>query len=207
MGGGKPKSLASLGRPRGIPVAVSPDNKDVLLVKSDLMFPRRDQDIYVVSLNGQSENQQPHPFIQRNHNQRLARWSPDGQWIAYTSDESGRWEVYVEPYPGPRPKVMVSTEGGFQPVWSRDGKELYYRSEDKVMGATFETEPEFKVTRIEQLFEGQYLCRVDHTDYDVAPNGCFIMIREPEESAPLGINVTLNWFEELKRLVPPEGDR
>ena len=204
MGGGEPELLVSLGRPAGIPVACSRDETEVLLVLSDLMYPRRDQDMYVVSLDRQDENQQPRPFIQRNHNQRLGVWSRDGKWIAYTSDESGRWEVYVEPYPGPGPKTMVSTEGGFQPVWSRDGKELYFRSGDKVIAATVEMEPEFKVIRIEQLFEGQYLCRVDHRDYDVAPDGRFLMIREPEESAPLGIHITLNWFEELKRLVSPD---
>ena len=203
MSGGEPELLASLGRPAGIPVACSLDETEVLLVLSDLMYPRRDQDMYVVSLDRQDENQQPRPFIQRNHNQRLGVWSRDGKWIAYTSDESGRWEVYVEPYPSPGPKTMVSTEGGFQPVWSRDGKELYYRSGDKIIAATFESQPEFKVIRMEQLFEGRYLCRVDHTDYDVAPDGRFLMIREPEESTPLGINITLNWFEELKRLVPP----
>ncbi|MBN2316607.1 MAG: PD40 domain-containing protein, partial [Sedimentisphaerales bacterium] len=146
------------------------------------------------------------PFIQRNHNQRLGQWSPDGKWIAYTSDESGRWEVYVEPYPGPGPKFMVSTEGGFQPVWSRDGKELYYRSRNKIIAATIETDSEFKINRLEPLFEGQYLFRVDHRDYDVAPDGRFLMIRDPEETKPLGIHVTLNWFEELKRLAPPDGD-
>ena len=124
MGGGDPELLASLGRPAGIPFASSPDKNEVLLVITDLMYPKRDQDIYVISLSGKRENQQARPFIQRNHNQRLGLWSPDGQWLAYTSDETGRWEVYVEPYPGPGSKIMVSTEGGFQPVWSRDGDEF-----------------------------------------------------------------------------------
>jgi serine/threonine-protein kinase len=206
MGGGQPERLASLGRPAGIPAAGSPDNTEVLLVITDLEYPRRDQDIYVVSLDGQSENLQARPFIQRNHNQRLSLWSPDGRWVAYSSDESGRWEVYVEPYRSPGPKIMVSTAGGFQPVWSQDGRELYYRYEDKVMMATVETEPEFKVTRTEKLFDGRYLCRVDHTDYDVAPNGRFLMIQEPEQSSPLGINITLNWFEELKQIAPAQTD-
>jgi len=206
MSGGEPERLASLGRPAGIPAAGSPDNTEVLLVITDLEYPRRDQDIYVVSLDGQSDNQQARPFIQRNHNQRLSLWSPDGRWVAYSSDESGRWEVYVEPYRGPGPKIMVSTEGGFQPVWSQDGRELYYRYEDKMMVASVETEPEFKVTRTEQLFEGRYLCRVDHTDYDVAPDGRFLMIQEPEQSSPLGINITLNWLEELRQIAPGETD-
>jgi serine/threonine-protein kinase len=200
MSGNEPELFGMMA---GTPIACSPDNNEILLVLSDFRYPRRDQDMYVVSLDKRDENRQPRPFIQRNHNQRLGQWSPDGRWIAYNSDESGRWEVYVEPYPGPGPKVMVSTEGGFQPVWSRDGKELYYRCGKKVIAATIETESEFKVNRLEPLFEGHYLFRVDRRDYDVAPDGRFLMIREPEESTSLGIHITLNWFEELKQLIAP----
>ena len=74
-----------------------------------------------------------------------------------------------------------------------------------MIAATIETEPEFRVTSSEVLFEGRYLTSVYH-NYDVAPDGRFLMIQEPQESTPLGINVVLNWFEELKRLVPPEKD-
>ncbi|GAI98958.1 unnamed protein product, partial [marine sediment metagenome] len=111
-----------------------------------------DDDIYVVLLDKQDQMSHSHPFFQRNHNQRHGIWSPDGHWIAYASDESGRWEVYVEQYPGSGVKTMISTEGGFQPVWSRDGKELFYRSGDKMIAASIETQPEFRVTRIEELF-------------------------------------------------------
>ena len=93
---------------------------------------------------------------------------------------------------------MISTEGGFQPVWSRDGKELFYRSGDKMIAAQIEAQPEFRVTKIEELFEGKYLSRVNRRDYDVSPDGRFLMIRESQASTPLGINVVLNWLGELK---------
>jgi len=197
-GSGEPELIATFENPPGVPVACSPDGSEVLVAWSDPKHPMWDDDIYVVLLDKQSRMSKSRPFVQRNHNQRHGVWSPDGRWIAYASDESGRWEVYVEQYPGPGVKTMVSTEGGFQPVWSRDGKELFYRCGDKMIAAQIETQPEFRVTRIEELFEGKYLCRVNRRDYDVAPDGRFLMIQKPQASTPLGINVVLNWLGELK---------
>ena len=114
----------------------------------------------------------------------------------------------MEPYPGPGPKIKISTEGGYEPKWSRDGKELFYRNAvgDRVTAATIETEPEFRVIGYEELFEGKYLTG-ESNHYDVAPDGRFLMIQESEESTPPCIHVVLNWFEELKRLVPVEEAR
>ena len=92
---------------------------------------------------------------------------------------------------------MISTEGGQLPVWSRDGKELFYRWADRMMAATVETEPEFRVIEYKELFE-----TINFRDYDVAPDGRFLMIQDPQEPTPFRINVVTNWFEELKRLVP-----
>jgi len=72
-----------------------------------------------------------------------------------------------------------------------------------MIAATFETEPDLRVTQFGELFEGRYLCNIITRSHDIAPDGRFLMIQEPQESTPLGINVVLNWFEELKRLVPP----
>ena len=202
MAGGEPELFATLEELVGMPVACSPDGKELLIVWSDPNHPRWDNDIYLVSLDKQNGKNQPRPFIQRNHNQRHGVWSPDGRWVAYASDESGRWEVYVEPYPGPGPKTMISTDGGYQPLWSRDGKELFYRCGYKMIAGTIETKPEFRVTRYEVLFEAPYLCRVNRIDYDVAPDGRFLMIQDSQEPTPVSVNVVLNWFEQLKRLAP-----
>ncbi len=205
-GSGEAELLATLEEPVGAMTSCSPDGKEFLFARSDPKYPRLDQDIWVVQLKQNGEHSQ-RPYIQRDINQREAVWSPCGRCVAYSSDESGRWEVYVEPYPGPGPKVPVSTEGGQQPMWSRDGKELFYRNGNKMMAAAVETEPQFRVTGYIELFEGRYLSTASLQNYDVAPDGRFLMIQEPTESATLGINVVLNWFDEMKRLVPGEKDQ
>ncbi|MHC4354572.1 MAG: hypothetical protein ACYS0H_17850, partial [Planctomycetota bacterium] len=129
----------------------------------------------------------------------------DGKWVAYASDESGRWEVYVEPYPGPGAKTMISTDGGHQPLWSRDGTRLFYRSDDKMMAVAVKTKPAFDVTDVRELFERRFLSRINYRSYDVTSDDTFLMIQEPQEPAPLGINIVLNWFEELKR--PAESEQ
>ena len=68
------------------------------------------------------------PFLRTPFNETAPRFSPDGRWLAYISDESGRFEIYVQPYPGPGGKWQISTEGGTEPVWNPNGRELFYRS-------------------------------------------------------------------------------
>ena len=207
-GSGEPELLAAFEGIMARPSCCSPDGKEVLVTRWDYdpNNPRWDNYICVVLLE-QNEEYHVRPFIRRKHVQRQGVWSPDGRWVAYASDESGRWEIYVEPYPGPGPKTMISTTGGYQPAWSRVGKELFYRSglgNRKMIAATFETEPDFRVTGSEELFKGQYQRHIQWRNYDVAHDGRFLIIQEPQEATPLGINIVLNWFEELKRLVPPE---
>ena len=116
-------------------------------------------------------------------------------------------EVYVQPYPGPGGgKWQISTEGGEEPVWARNGRELFYRSGDRMMVVDVITEPTFSPGTPEVLFEGQYLKSTYFVAaYDVAPDGQrFVMIKptsEQQESVKQ-INVVLNWFEELKQRVP-----
>jgi Tol biopolymer transport system component len=146
----------------------------------------------------------PRPLLHESWREGLAVFSPDGNWIAYASDAEGRLEVYVTPFPGLGKKEKISTDGGCFPVWSRDGKELFYRNGDKMMVTTIETEPEFRVAGSDVLFEGQYLTSGGGPNYDVSPDGRqFLMVKESGEQA--GTNqliVVVNWFEELKRLVP-----
>ncbi len=132
-------------------------------------------------------------------------FSPDGRWLAYVSDETGQMHVYVRPYPEPDVKFLVSEEeGGGQPVWSPDGSELFYRSGDKMMVVSIRTQPTFNASRPQVLFEGSYLNStiiLGNQYYDISPDGQqFLMIKQPE--AERQIDVVLNWFEELKRLVP-----
>jgi len=147
------------------------------------------------------------PFLQTPANEYQPSFSPDGRYLAYGSDESGRREVYVRPFPGSGGKVQISTEGGVEPVWARNGRELFYRSGDKMMAAAVETKPVFAASKPKLLFEGRYetvIFAFYEPNYDVSPDGQrFLMIKASEqESAPTQLNVVLNWSDELRRLAP-----
>ncbi|OFW19810.1 MAG: hypothetical protein A3H97_14920 [Acidobacteria bacterium RIFCSPLOWO2_02_FULL_65_29] len=141
--------------------------------------------------------------------EHMALFSPDGEWLAYVSNESGRDEVYVRPYPktdgvGRR----VSIDGGTAPVWARDGSELYYRSASgDLMAVPTTMKPSFTPGRPQPLFRfsGRFRASGNASAYDVLGDGKrFVMVTEPTTppSEPRQINVVQNWFEELKRLVP-----
>lgn len=142
---------------------------------------------------------QPKPFLKTPFDELDARFSPDGRWLAYQSDESGRVEVYVQPFPGPGGKWRVSAEGGASPRWSRDGRELFYYYRNKMMAVDVKTGPTFAAESPKLLFEGQFNYR-----YDVGPDARrFLMIQAVEPQLPATqIDLVMNWFEELKRSVP-----
>lgn len=131
-----------------------------------------------------------------------AMLSPDGRWIAYTSEESGRNEVYVRAAAPGGGRWQVSSDGGLQPHWSVDGKELYYRIGDKMMVAGIVTQPVFSSGRPRVLFEGSFQLGGAVNDYDLTPDGReFLMLRD--DSSHRGLTeykVVINWFEELKKL-------
>jgi Tol biopolymer transport system component/tRNA A-37 threonylcarbamoyl transferase component Bud32 len=146
------------------------------------------------------------PFLPPPSNEGGPAFSPDGRWLAYQSEESGRSEIYVRPFPGPGGKSLISTDGGTEPVWARNGRELFYRNSDKMMATAVETKPTFVAAKPRLLFEGHYETGfyAFEPNYDVSPDGQrFLMIKASEqESGPVHINVVLNWFEDLKRRVP-----
>ena len=146
------------------------------------------------------------PFLQTPFLESAPRFSPDGRWLAYISDESGHREIYVQPYPGPGGKWQISTEGGTEPVWNPNGRELFYRSGDKMMAVEITEQPSFSVGKPKALFEGPYQpTPATFPNYDVSPDGLrFLMLKpvEQAQAAPTQINVVLNWFEELKQKVP-----
>ncbi len=139
--------------------------------------------------------------------------SPDGRWMAYTSNESGHNEVYVRPFPEiNKQRWQVSTGGGESPLWSPDGRELFYLSGDSAMAVAVRTEPSFSLGTPKTLFRGTYVRPgvIDGTPWDIHPDGKrFLMIKESGSVASAGagprkINIVLNWFEELKERVPVE---
>ena len=188
-GSGPVEQLTESERYQRYPSSWSPDGQ--VLAFSEF-HPSTDWDIWVLPLQGERK---PRPFLQTQFREGEAVFSPDGHWLAYISDESGRNEVYVRPYPGPGGKRQISTEGGDEPVWAKNGRELFYRNGDKMMAVDIVTEPQFSAAKPRLLFEGRY------GSYGIAPDGQrFLMESERKEATQ--INVVLNWFEELKRLVP-----
>ena len=124
-----------------------------------------------------------------------ASLSPDGRWLAYTSNRTGDHEVWLEPYPGPGEAVRVSVNGGWNPVWARDGRELYYVDGDQMMAAMIGVGPTPIRRPPARLFKSSYAYPPGMVpSWDVAPNGQFVMIKPVEKAAPSpAITVILNW--------------
>jgi Tol biopolymer transport system component len=134
--------------------------------------------------------------------------APNGRWLAYVSNRTGRAEIWVQGYPD-GVALRVSTNGGYEPLWSADGRELYFLQGNALMAVAVETEGAFSFAAPEQLFAGSYLAASTPfaSSYDVAKDGRFLMITLPGTStaaAPASIVVVENWAEELKRLVPTQ---
>jgi serine/threonine protein kinase/Tol biopolymer transport system component len=147
------------------------------------------------------------PLLQEKFYEAHPQLSPNGRWMAYVSSElGGRNEVYVRPFPDVNTtKWQVSTGGGWDPLWSHDGRELYYRISDSVFAVDVQTEPTFKAGNPKLLFQGSYFTSAGHT-WDLSPDGKRFLIMKVSEltavKAPRKINIVLNWFEELKQRVP-----
>jgi hypothetical protein len=124
-----------------------------------------------------------------------ASLSPDGRWLSYVSNETGRNEIYVMPYPGPGERRQVSTQGGTQAVWSRDGHELFYRIDDKMVAVDVVTTPQLRLSTPKVLFEGKYAygAGVTIANFDVSGDGQHFVMVKPESGAGR-LNVVLNWF-------------
>jgi len=158
--------------------------------------PDNNRDILLLPLGG---DQQPVPLLTNLNDDKEPRVSPDGKWLAYVSNESGREEVYVRGLSGTGGRVPVSTGGGGEPLWSRDGKHLYYRNGARLFAATIVAVPSLAVTARDLLFEGPFATDQYHPNYDVAPGGGFVMIRPVEENRQLVVAV--NWSQELRQRV------
>ena len=166
-------------------------------------------DLGMVTLEGERTRQ---PLLEEPFHQGAPEVSPDGRWLAYRSDESGQFEVYVRPFPNVADgKWPVSTAGGGYPGWSPDGSQLFYRTLDgaSLMGVTVDTEPTFRVGIPEILVEGDYAYGFGRgRSWDISPDGQrFLMMKtvgetDPGSSPTTQITFVQNWFEELKRLAP-----
>jgi dipeptidyl aminopeptidase/acylaminoacyl peptidase len=145
-------------------------------------------------------------FTDSRSNETYPCFSPDGRWIAYVSDETGRGEVYVQASSGRGGKVQISSGGGREPLWSRDGKRLFYLWEDQVWAVDVRIDPEFAAGRPRLLFEKPGYAHHNYIrGWDISTDSQrFLMVkREDRESEPVTELVLVqHWLEELKRLVP-----
>jgi eukaryotic-like serine/threonine-protein kinase len=177
----------------------SPDGRTFAYSEYD---PANSGDIWVLTIGAKDERR---PWLRTPFNERAPRFSPDGRWLLYVSNESGRDDVYVQAFPGPGGKWQISTAGGTEPVWSRDGREIFYRSEDRMMAARVLPGGTFSVETPRVLFEGHFVpTRRGEAAYDVLPDGQqFLMVQPDERSVPTHLNLVLQFSEELKRRAPP----
>jgi eukaryotic-like serine/threonine-protein kinase len=167
------------------------------------------RDIAALSLDGSPRIE---PLLTSDAIENIAEISPDGRWIAHNSNESGRFEVYVRPFPDVnRAKWQISREGGSQPLWGRNGRELFFRAPDgAVMAVSVTLTPTFVPGTVSKVFEGSNYAGggnvVQGRTYDVSPDDRrFIMIkvsRSVDLPAPNSVVVVQNWSEEPKARVP-----
>ncbi len=190
-----------------LPYSLSSDGKSLVLWEVTLN--PLHWDIGMFSMEGDHERRE---LLQERYFVKEPRISPNGSWMAYASNESGKFEVYVCPFPEVKKgKWRISPSGGNHPLWSPDGRELFYNSGDATMAAPVETAPQFKYKTPTVLFRGSAgkiidQASTDMTDFtywDISPDGKrFLMLKDAPALAPRKINIVVNWFKELKQRVP-----
>jgi serine/threonine-protein kinase len=202
-----------------IPTSISPDGKLVIFHGGGLAAAAQlvgsGNRLMSLQLDGKS---QPQPLLKTAFNERNGDISPNGHWLVYDSDQSGRNEVYVRPFPDVTAGlVQVSSGGGERPMWARDGRELFYLDTNGVLtSVAVQTNPAFSAGRAKQVLETKYFAggmnaNISGRAYDVSADGQrFIMIKEiasPPQPAtpPVNLVVVLNLQEELNaRLASPK---
>jgi len=184
----------------------SPDGNSIAYTA---VTPELGSHIMVESLEG---NHQSRPFVDTKAPAGSPKFSPDGHWLAYCSNESGKAQVYVQAFPGPGAKIQVSNDGGTDPVWRRTGGELYFRNGDKMMAVAVSTAPTFTAGRPRMLWEGRYSHGMStscgppgatSSNYDVTADGRrFLMIKDeaPDSAVSKQIVVVLSWADEVTRI-------
>ncbi|HEY7682351.1 MAG TPA: protein kinase [Gemmatimonadales bacterium] len=146
-----------------------------------------------LSLDGSSTPQQ---VLASGFDNGSPSLSPDGRWVAYVSNESGRNEVYVRPYPGPGGRWQVSLDGGAEPLWSPTGREIFYRQAERMMTAAVRTQGGFEIGSRTQLFTGAFdQAQFGTRAYDVNRDGRTFVMLQPLVGTGQAVAVTLNWFE------------
>jgi serine/threonine protein kinase len=202
-GNGTPEKILASQYPQR-PSSFSPDGK--VLVYTEV-HPQSGLDIWTVRLDDRS-SRQPEPFLRTPFDEDLPLFSPDGHWLAYRSNESGRMEVYVARFPGAAVKRQISADGGDQPQWAPDGKQLFYMNGNRLMSVDLNAESGLHPTKPQRLLERTFSPSAadsgvwGHT-YAVFPDGKrFLFVENAVQLEVRELSVVLNWLEELKQRVP-----
>ncbi len=164
-------------------------------------------DVLLLRPGGEPQPQLAVKTTDADRGNRSPTLSPDGRWLAHTSSETGRLEIYVVAFPASGSRHLVTSEGGDEPVWRRDGRELFFRHARGLFAVPVRTAEEFSAGKPVRLFDADFVTAgaavVGDLNYDVAPDGRFLMVRpSEEEKASPHLNVVLNWTSELARRVP-----
>jgi Tol biopolymer transport system component len=175
-----------------------------------VMFEARDSnnqwDLLTVPSSG---NGKPEPFVATRFNERQGTFSPDGKWVAYSSDESGRYEIYIESFPRGGAKAQVSTKGGSEPQWRQDGKEIYFLQEGKISAADVTVVGSRSIVSeshvlVDGVTVGQSVFNPNAaTEYAASRDGKrFFLLLSPKESQSAPTTLILNWPAALKKTNP-----
>jgi Tol biopolymer transport system component len=179
------------------PIGIWPDPNSFTPDGRVLVFTTKGKDtgddIWTLSLDA---SRTARPWLQTPANENAGRLSPDGRFLAYNSEESGRAEVYVQSFPGAGGKRLVSEGGGVNAIWSRDGRQLFYRRGDQVMMVEVEPGAALTLGKPVALFSGRY--RLTGRDFDVSPDGkSFVMMRSNDPRTTTRLSVLLDWWRSL----------
>ena len=180
----------------------SPDGETLAFVESQ---PESGFHICLLNVRDRSVT----PYLNSRFSERHPEFSPDGRWMAYSSDESGSSEVYVQPFPGGGSKYQISDKGGDQPLWTRNGKQLFYRwgtPTNQVWSVDVQTGSSFSASKPRLVFEQPgYLSSTPIRGWDISADGERFLMVKPEERKPQPLTemvLVQNWLEELRRLAP-----
>ena len=166
-----------------------------------LVDPATKGDIWIAA----GSSSEARPFVSSNFVERAPAFSPDGRFLAYVSNESGRDEVYVRDYPEGAELWLVSTGGGREPLWSRDGRELFYRRGDELLVAEVRLADRLVLGTPRTVFKGRFRPSVvGPPNYDVSLDGERFLMVEQGDELPTRMNIVVNWIEDLKRLAPTD---
>jgi serine/threonine-protein kinase len=193
-----------------LPSSWSADGNHLIVTTLGRTTAQQNTDIGLLSISGDRKYR---PLLQEVHAEGQPQVSRDGRWMAYSSDESGRPQIYVRPFPNvDGGKWQVSTGGGNSPLWSPNGSELFYRNGDEIVAVPVKTGSAFSAETPKILFRGKYApaLGLNRQPWDISPDGRrFLMVKPPDSAGdasgtagPRKINIVLNWLDELKQRVP-----